>query len=251
MTDFNQETLAMALYPRAVRFYEEVDSTNIQATAWLLDGAPNLATVIAESQTAGKGRLGRQWRTPHGQIAVSTIVQGEVGMLARLPLLVSLAVYDLLEQFGIQGLSVKWPNDVLVGDKKISGTLCESVWSGNQCLGAVVGIGINVNADFRDTPLAHTAIALSSLVNHPIDRVACLAVLLYRLDEWLEKLDSDEWLAVYRARLSLLNRPITLKQEHGFLHGVALDVAQDGALLVQDDSGQIQPCYAGEVTSQG
>jgi biotin-(acetyl-CoA carboxylase) ligase len=71
------------------------------------------------------------------------------------------------------------------------------------------------------------------------------------LDEWLEKLDSDEWLAVYRARLSLLNRPITLKQEHGFLHGVALDVAQDGALLVQNDSGQIQPCYAGEVTSQG
>ncbi len=251
MTEFNQETLSMALYPRIVRYADEMDSTNIQATQWLLEGAPNRATVIAESQTSGKGRLGRQWITPHGQIAVSTIVQGEAEMSSRLPLLVSLAVYDLLAQLGIQGVGVKWPNDVLVDGKKISGILCEAVWSGDQFLGTVIGIGINVKAEFEGTPLADTAVALSSLVNHPIDRVACLAVLLYRLDEWLEKIHTDEWLATYRARLMLLNRPITLKQQNGFLHGIALDVAQDGALLVQDEGGQLHTCYAGDVTSQG
>ena len=241
----------MALYPRSVRYYDEVDSTNVQAMDWLLQGAPIHATVVAGFQTNGKGRLGRQWMTPHGQIAVSTIVQCDVAFLSRLPLLVSLAVYDLLKQFGIDGLAVKWPNDVLVNAKKISGILCEAVWNGEQLLGVVVGIGINITQDFSNTPLVDTATALSSLVAQPIDRVACLAVLLYRLDEWLEKIHTEEWLVSYRARLTLLNEYITLKGENNFLRGVAVDIAQDGALLLRDDNGQLHTCYAGDVTSQG
>src|ERR1044071_7260555 len=133
-----------------VRYFDSIGSTNNEALAWAASGVRDLSLVIAEEQTAGRGRLDRKWFTPRGTaLAFSLILRPtpeEKPYLTRVVGLAALAVADSLRTRGLVA-QIKWPNDVLLNGRKVSGILVESVWSGEEVDCVVTGIGMNVLKD--------------------------------------------------------------------------------------------------------
>ncbi|MEL6269212.1 MAG: biotin--[acetyl-CoA-carboxylase] ligase [Chloroflexota bacterium] len=246
----NEQRLSLALAPRPVKYFDSVASTNDIATDWLRDGALKGAVVIADEQTAGRGRLGRTWHTPPGvAIAASVILRTEPQRLPQINMVGTLAVSNLLRALNLPDVSIKWPNDVLVDGRKICGILPEAVWSGDQLDGVVLGIGLNVRNDFTDTPLAETATTIEAITGKTQDRAALLAVLLFHLDAWLAKLGSEEVISSYKSRLSTLGHTITVSRTSGeTISGMAVDVQTDGGLVIETDAGDRVTMYDGDVT---
>src|SRR5918996_4725350 len=144
----NQLKKALSRLPLGdVRYFDSIGSTNNEALAWATSGAQDLSLVIADEQTAGRGRLDRKWFTPKGTaLALSLILRPtarEKPYLSRIVGLAALAVTDCLRTRGLIS-QIKWPNDVLWNGRKIAGILVESVWTGEEVDGLVIGIGMNV-----------------------------------------------------------------------------------------------------------
>ena len=136
---FNKKT---SLSLGEVRYFESIGSTNDEALAWAAKGAPDLSLVIADEQTAGRGRLNRTWFTPKGTaLAMSLILRPASGTpLSRTVGLAALSIADSLLKRGLTP-RIKWPNDVLLNGKKIAGILVETVWAGTEVESLVIGIG--------------------------------------------------------------------------------------------------------------
>jgi BirA family transcriptional regulator, biotin operon repressor / biotin---[acetyl-CoA-carboxylase] ligase len=244
MSDLTEPLLAAALAPRAMRYTPTTGSTNDDALTWLANGAPAGAVVITDEQLEGRGRLGRTWFAPPGSaLLCSVIVRPPPVLLPRLTMVGALAVLDMAESYAIDGVGIKWPNDVLINGRKLSGVLPEAAWQGDQLLGAVVGMGVNLNIPFIVTPLAEVAISISDALGAPVDRLDALTRLLAAFDARMAQLDNDSLFAAWKARLVTLGQRVTI----GAIAGVAEDVQADGALLVKSDDGALQPCYAGDV----
>ena len=133
-----------------LRFFEEISSTNDVALEWASQGAPDLALVVAEGQTSGRGRAGRAWVTrPGTALAFSLVLQlssGEEQNLPRFSGLGALAVASALQKWGLTA-AVKWPNDILLEGRKVCGILVEAVWVGEKVERMILGIGINVTTE--------------------------------------------------------------------------------------------------------
>jgi len=233
---------------RPFRYFPTLGSTMTAAQDWLAE-TPDLqsgAVVLADEQTGGKGRLGRAWLTPpRSAIAMSVILRGAD---AARPLTIAggLAVALALEAYA--PTSIKWANDVLMGGKKISGVLAESLWQGDQLHAAILGIGINLSVDFSQTALAQKATSLHQHTTAPIEREAIIAAVLHNLDACL---GDANLLTAWRARLGMLGSAITLYAGARVIRGIAQDVDADGALLVALPDGRLERFLAGDVTTDG
>lgn len=231
--------------PAPFRYYKRIGSTNDAARDWLEHGAPLGAVVIADEQTAGRGRQGRSWQTPPGAaLAMSVILRPGARRLPRINMLGGLAVCELAESLGCEDVGIKWPNDVQIGGKKVSGILCEATWAGERLCGAVLGIGLNVRTDFQGTPLAKTATSLESALGKRLDRSQLAGDLHARILHWQRRIESDALFENWRGRLNMLGQALhvngaTLR---------ALDVSADGALLAVDERGQRHSLHVGDVT---
>jgi BirA family transcriptional regulator, biotin operon repressor / biotin---[acetyl-CoA-carboxylase] ligase len=242
------ERLQLALAPRLVRFFQEIESTNDVALDWLREGAPAGSVVIADEQLKGRGRLGRTWHTPPGvALAVSVILRPHTDELSRVSLLGALAIAELCEQLGLEKIGIKWPNDVQIDGRKVSGVLPEAVWDGSQLLGVVLGLGINVRTNFTGTELEQTAISLEAALGRPIDRVDLLVYLLDHLEYWAARLRSDRLFTTWKNRLTTLGQIITVTGTGGPVHGIAQGVDPQGALLVQTPDGIVHSVIAGDI----
>jgi BirA family biotin operon repressor/biotin-[acetyl-CoA-carboxylase] ligase len=242
---FKAETLQSRLAPRPVRYFERTGSTNDDARAWLRAGAPEGAVVIADAQSSGRGRMGRAWQTPPGSaLAVSLILRPSVDYLHQIGMIGARAIVDVAHGLGVGDVGIKWPNDVLVNGRKVSGVLPEVEWEGERLLGVVLGMGINVSVDFSGTPLAESAISLEMAVGRPLDRLDVLADLLGRVDACYR---SSTVFAVWKSHLRTLGQMVTV----GSVSGVAEDVDVDGALLVRDEQGEVQRVIAGDLFLSG
>ena len=154
--------LQALLLPRPVKFFSRVGSTQNIAQTWLEKGATSGSVVICDEQLAGRGRQGRVWYTPPGvAIALSVILHPPIESLSQVTMLGALAIAELLENQGAPCVTIKWPNDVRLKGKKISGVLPEAIWEGNVLKGVVLGLGINVRNNFADTDLETSAFAMS------------------------------------------------------------------------------------------
>jgi BirA family biotin operon repressor/biotin-[acetyl-CoA-carboxylase] ligase len=225
------------------RFYPSVDSTNDIARDWLLQGAEHGSVVIADEQKRGRGRLGRTWYTPpHVALAMSVILKPSPESLTRMALVGALAIAELCESVGAQEVGIKWPNDVQIAGRKVSGVLPEAVWQGDRLAGVVLGMGVNVNLDFDDT-LHDIAINLSDAVAELPERTMLLAILLQRVHYWSLHVQSSDFLYAWQDRLTTLGRRVAIDD----VHGIAKAVEPDGALLVQADDGTMHRIIAGEV----
>lgn len=229
---------------RPFQFFESVDSTNDLAKAWLKDGTPSGSVIIANEQKKGRGRKGRTWYTPPNvAIAMSVILKPTIDNISRINIIGALCVYDLAKHLGCDNVGIKWPNDVQVDGKKISGILPEAVWDGSQLVGVVLGMGVNVRVNFDSDELATKATSLETILGRKLDRVDLIQYQLQRLDMWYQRITSDALHITWKDRLNMLGKRVKVD----YLEGLAVGVEPDGALLVQDDSEVMQRVIAGDV----
>jgi BirA family transcriptional regulator, biotin operon repressor / biotin---[acetyl-CoA-carboxylase] ligase len=266
MKPFSNETIARALtgieFVRRIEYRFKVGSTNDIAKQLGAEGAPEATLVIADEQTAGRGRLGRAWWSPPGTvIAMSLLLRPTFPprRAHRLTMLAGLAAAEAIEQVTGQRIGLKWPNDVVIeqmaiGDRryaihKLGGILTETAISGKVIEFAVVGLGLNVNVDFRGRVDLPEATSLMMELGHEVDRLAVLRALVERLAERYAVIDRDEQLlANWSARLTTLGRQVVAQRGDESIEGLAEGVDESGALLIRTDDGALCRVDAADVT---
>lgn len=252
---FTYESLRQALGQQPFRFYERVASTQDLARDWALSEPelPAGALVIAEEQTAGRGRQRREWRTPPGQaLALSMILRPHLvpEQLPRVTMLGGVAVAATLSPLLSDALALKWPNDVLVRGRKLCGILSEAVWEGDRMGPVVIGIGLNVRVDFARTDLAGYATSLESELGQPVNRHALLANLVGHLLHWSQRIHDPTLVEVWRGWLKTLGRRVTVYPQtdgSASYEAVAETVDDLGALIVRLDNGDQRRILAADV----
>ncbi|HTP01190.1 MAG TPA: biotin--[acetyl-CoA-carboxylase] ligase [Anaerolineales bacterium] len=221
------------------RFYKSVGSTNDEALRWAAQGASDISIVLADEQTAGRGRSGRKWHTPPGSaLALSILVRptaAEHDEPARLTGLGALAVVQCCREFGLEA-SIKWPNDVLLGGKKVAGILVESDWSGNTLNASVIGIGVNVKASAvpAGVALGFPATSLEGELGRGVSRPDSLRRLVAALVEWRRRLGTPEFVQAWEDALAFHGKPVILARDgEPPLHGRLLGLEPDGSLRLE------------------
>jgi BirA family biotin operon repressor/biotin-[acetyl-CoA-carboxylase] ligase len=231
-----------------------VESTNDVAWDALAAGAPNGTVVVADLQTRGRGREGRAWHTPAGLgLAMSILLRPgcEGHTLTVLPLAAGLALARALEQAGADG-QLKWPNDVLIGGRKVSGILGESRRGPDGDDAIVVGIGVNVFQTAADFPeeLRSSATSLA-IEGTATDRESLAAGVLNALEPMWTELDEAGPAGIveaWRRRATFWGRTLTVRTPAGEVSGTASTLAEDGALVLLGEGGAPQRVVAGDVT---
>ena len=242
--------LATRFIGQKVIYYPRLASTMAVARQAARQGVAEGTVIVADEQTAGKGRLKRLWLSPKGSIAISIILYPDTSYLPYLMMLASLAVAHSIE--AITGLEVqlKWPNDVLINDKKVCGILIESNLRGNTVAYAIIGIGINVNfrlADFSGILAAATSLA--DELGKEISRVAVIRRLLVETERlYLALPDGEPVYQEWRGRLVTLGKKVQVESGETTLEGIAESVARDGSLLLLHSDGSVTSVVAGDVT---
>jgi len=248
--------LTTCLIGRNLELYEEIDSTNTRAVALARAGAPEGTLVLAEEQTAGRGRMGRRWHAPKGSsLLMSLILRPPLlpRQAQRATMIVSLAAVQVIAQVSGLKAEVKWPNDVVLGGKKVGGILTELGLRGEQLDYTVVGLGLNVNLDTSALPdLMAPATSLSAEAGRPISRLELLLALLEGIEARCERLLSgwsphEEW----REHLATLGQFVQVSTADEVIEGVAEDVDADGALQVRTQDGTLRSVLVGDVTLRG
>jgi BirA family biotin operon repressor/biotin-[acetyl-CoA-carboxylase] ligase len=232
---------------RPVVVLDEVGSTNDRARELADAGAAEGLTVIARVQTAGRGRHGRRWASPAGGLWMSVVLRPDLP-LAQWPLVgfgAAVATAEAVQAVAGVPAALKWPNDVVVADRKLAGVLVEAAGSA-----AVVGVGVNANLDVDALPtgLGQAATTLRSLIGTDVDLAALAADLLSRWEDYDDLLHQDPAavVAAWRRRSATLGRPVrTVGGQE--VEGVAEDVDDTGALLIRTVGGLVR-VVAGEVS---
>ena len=239
-----------------VRRVAETGSTNSDLLALARGGAPEGVVLVADHQTAGRGRLDRSWVAPPGSsLLVSLLLRPAAlrpSQLHAVTVAVALAASDALRREAGFEPVLKWPNDLLVDDRKLGGILAESVASGAQVEAVVVGMGLNLNwPDDFPPELAATAVAANQVAGRPVDREAVLSSFLTALEGRYDGLAAPGGLEAqaveYRARCGTLGREVRVELASGSFAGTATDVTADGHLVVALPDGTTREVTAGDV----
>lgn len=239
-----------------MEFHAAIGSTNDRARAALRElGGEGLA-VVADLQTAGRGRRGRSWVSPAGvNLTVSVGLRPllEPSRAGLLGIAAALAVRDACAAVVLNSpLAIRWPNDVVTGaGDKVAGLLVETAVEDGRLVEAVIGIGINVNWRRAAMPheIAALATSLADLAGHELDRPALLAVLLDALDAELAALErGDSPVDRFRSVSALDGRRVGVELGEALLEGIAAGIADDGALLLDTEAGRFA-LTIGEVIS--
>jgi len=237
---------------RALVWRLETASTNNLARVAALAGAPHGTVIVAEHQTAGRGRLGRAWHSPPG-VGLWCSVLLRPGIPARhawvLTLGAAVAAAGAIEDVAGCQVDLKWPNDILFDGKKLAGILTEARVEGNAMSFVVVGIGINVNQDLRDFPtdLRETAVSLKMATGRPQRRTALLPRLLHALEAVYAEPSPERVCRLWKARCSTLGREVRVSIGDERVAGVAEDISQDGELILCQTDGVRRAVSAGDV----
>ncbi len=212
---------------------EETDSTN----RWLKENGEGTMVVVADYQTAGKGCGTNSWESERGKNLTFSMLIHPTDIPAsqqfRITEVVSVALCEVLEQY-IGDVSIKWPNDIYMGDKKICGVLIENRLQGNVIVDSIIGIGLNVNqTEFvSDAP---NPVSLRQLLGREIDREALLHDFL---ETFAAVSSSETTYSAYRNKLFRMGKQAVFSDETGRFEGTIQDVETDGRLLIKDLSGQ-------------
>jgi len=200
--------------------------------------------ILAESQSAGRGRSGRSWVSSVGGLYFTAVLRPS-SRPGLIPLMAGVAVAEAIRRLTGLGAELKWPNDILLGRRKVAGVLAETVWRGGEALYTLLGIGLNINNILpEDLPQTTT---LSKELGHEVDAESLLSVLLGEIGVWSERLDEslDGVLESWRDLSATLGRKVDVIDSTGeLIRGVAVDVDMDGALLV-DVGGEIRRLHSG------
>jgi BirA family biotin operon repressor/biotin-[acetyl-CoA-carboxylase] ligase len=259
-----QSQLTTRVIGRPLYYFASTGSTNVEAKRLAANGAPEGTVLIADEQTAGRGRLGRRWSAPPNTCLLMSLLFRPTllpSQAPRLTMLCSLAAAEAIE--GRTGLpvAIKWPNDLVVPQAssaphsygKLGGLLTETAISGGTILFAVVGMGINVNVDpVALGPVMTPATSLSAELGRSVDRAALLADILQRIENRHPQATGGQLYSDWARRLVTIGQRVrvTLAGVREPVEGMVAGVDPDGALQVRDLAGNLHLIAVGDVTLQ-
>ncbi|MBA3531975.1 MAG: biotin--[acetyl-CoA-carboxylase] ligase [Ardenticatenales bacterium] len=234
-------------------FTREVDSTNRLLREMAREGATSGTVILTEYQHLGRGRQGRGWNAPPGSSLLLSILLPPPTSSERyplLPLVLAVAVARTLENHLALEPAIKWPNDVLLGQRKCCGILVESDWTGNVPTSVVAGIGLNVNQEVDAFETLPEATSLRLVRGTGVERGPLLAELLNETERTYDTFQKGwEPHEAWRKRATLLGQPILVQPAQGApWRATALDLSPDGRLLVQREDGQQEQVLAADVS---
>lgn len=236
-----------------IKYFESIGSTNDEALAWAATGARDLSLVIADEQTAGRGRLDRKWFTPKGTaLAFSLILRPTAEEKLHLSRIVGLAALAVAESLRTRGLAaqIKWPNDVLINGRKVSGILVESVWSGEDVDCVIVGIGVNVLKESVPPAddLLFPATSLEGELGEPPDRVEALSEILATFLSLRKNLISDELITQWKGLLAFQGETVQIETSKTTpISGKISGLDPDGSLRLLNEHGETVTVRFGDV----
>ncbi len=233
-------------------YYEEVESTNIIAKDKAQRGAKEGTVVIAKRQAGGKGRLGREFTSPTGGMWLSCILRPDLKpiLATRITYVASLALARTINQLTSIEAKIKWPNDILIEDKKVSGILTELGAELDQVNYLIVGIGVNLNFPISDLSkdLSNKATTIMDEVGHKLDIIKFIQLFLKLLEEEYNRIDSfKQLLSDWKKNSYTLGQMVRVEGRNREFIGKAVDIALDGALVVEDDNER-RKFYSGDVS---
>jgi BirA family biotin operon repressor/biotin-[acetyl-CoA-carboxylase] ligase len=233
-------------------YQPELASTMEAARTEACRGAPEGTVVIAGEQTRGRGRLERAWLSPRGGVYLSIVLYPPAEFLPSLIMVASLAVAHAIK--AVTGLKsrVKWPNDILVGEKKVSGILIEGSLQGSAVNYVIIGIGINANlraANLAD--VSPVATSLSDELGKDVSRLELVKRLLLEFERLYLSLPDESVYQEWRESLVTLGRKVCARSGSTVYEGVAESVARDGSLRLRLPDGSLITVSAGDVTLRG
>lgn len=232
------------LKPRVI-LHEKIGSTSTEAKILLTQGETEGTIVLARTQTAGRGRKDRSWLSPVGGLFFSIVLKPRLGdeNAPLLGLLCACAVRRALYSLGVH-VQVKWPNDVLVGDKKIAGILSEAVSVNNETVGIVIGIGVNQNCPVSEiSELEWPTTSVIDETGKKTSNESLLCDIVNEIDSLLKIVEiNSSFSAVleeWRKTSSTLGKPVRIHEDDKTTDGVAKDIGEDGSLLVETVDGLV------------
>ena len=247
--------LATTIFGKTVISYKKVDSTNDVAYELAEKGLAEGAVVLAEEQVKGKGRQGRLWQSPPKEgIYMSCILRPEIipNEIPKITLLAAVAVAKAIRAATSLNAIIKWPNDILINDKKVCGILTEMKAEQDGVSFVVIGIGINVNTALRNLPKGASSLReeLNLVKKEEISRVELTKKVLMALEEEYLRLKSegfkpiiDEW----KEMSTMLGSRVKVVTQNRTFEGQAHGIDQDGAFLVRLESGMVERVSSGDI----
>jgi BirA family biotin operon repressor/biotin-[acetyl-CoA-carboxylase] ligase len=195
--------------------------------------------VLAETQTAGRGRLSRPWSSPQGGIWMSLILKPEIPLAQAYRINMAVSVALARAVFGLYGLKadIKWPNDLLINERKLCGILMEISAEVDRLDFALIGIGLNANVDVSSFPEDWRVTSLSKELGHSVSRTELIQRILQEIEETYNKMGSEEIYEEWRDRSATLGRYVRITSASGDIEGEAVALSKDGALCLETDKG--------------
>ena len=237
----------------AIRYYDSIGSTNDEALAWAANDAQDLSIVVANEQTAGRGRLDRPWFTPPSTaLAFSLILRPAADEIPFLSRTVGLAALSIADTIGMLGLApqIKWPNDILLNGRKVAGVLIELVWSGEDVDCVVIGIGINVakTAVPSTDILRFPATSLEHVLGEAPDRNKLLRDILTSFVSLRPHMRSDAFMSSWEKSLAYYGRQVRVEMgSEQSITGKVVGLESDGSLKLLDENGKTVTVRFGDV----
>ena len=234
--------------------FNEVASTNTVAKFLAMNDVENGSVVISEKQTAARGRLGKAWESPLGGIWLSVILHPHVDF-SKLPLITlatGVAVAKSLERIGIENAEIKWPNDIMIHDKKVCGILTEAVTKFNIIENVIVGVGIDVNIDISEFPeeLQDGTTTISNELNKKEDENTLIRVFLEEFEKIGEVFLEDgieEILKEWRKRSYTIGKIVEVRAPFNkYYDAYVVGIGKEGALIVEKIDGTLEKVISGE-----
>ncbi len=253
----NEQILNSALegipIPQVI-YFDEIDSTNEQALKIISEGAEEFTLMVAERQTAGRGRLGRKWVTTPGSSLAFTLVlhplEEERQRMGFFSFLGGLAVCLAIEAICRVKTQVKWPNDVLLGGKKTAGILAESTFQGETLAGTALGIGINLKKGSVPPPveLMFPATCIEDHCHEIPEREVFLTSVMENLLKWRPRILEKDFLQAYQSRLAFVGERVALSPPSAEkIEGVLMGVNSSGYLVLEMDDGEVTAYPVGDL----
>ncbi len=224
--------------------FDEISSTMDMGKNLLKNN--DFIIIVAEKQTKGRGRFDRFWYSQKGGIYFTYCIKSDLPLLygSKIVLLFAVAIANTMNELFNVDAKIKWPNDIIINNKKVCGILTEMTAELDKIKQINVGIGINVNNEIHKK--MKNAISLKEALNQHIDRKALFKKLLVNIENELLKVKSDNILDIYKNLLLTLNKKVSIKTIDDNIVGTAIDISSDGALLVQTDNGEVKKVMSGD-----
>ncbi|MGP7816040.1 biotin--[acetyl-CoA-carboxylase] ligase [Niallia sp. 01092] len=242
-------------FGRNIYYEETVESTQKIAHKLALEGAEEGTLVVAEEQLGGKGRLNRNWHSPkYKGIWMSLLLRPNIPILQapQLTLLTAVAVVQGIEEVtGLQA-QIKWPNDLLINNKKVTGILTEIQADSDRIQSVIVGIGINVNQELEDYPEEIQSLATSLLIEkgEKWNRANIIQAILLQLEKLYTVYLENGFYPIkilWESYAISIGKKVTARTLTGNLYGVALGITDEGVLLLEDEDGVTHQIYSADI----